>query len=115
MNLKETAREGLAEMKQAGKKLNLDTFGEIMDKFIRESAFGVLAYKDEGEEEFHVKGAGCGAVMDFYIFLNALPALYREMLEEMGGKASSKWLSRIAFGRIRSMTSAASCGRRLLP
>ena len=83
MNLKETARQGLREKK---KELNLDTFGEIMDGFIRESDCGLLVSKEEGAEDFTVRGAGCGAVIDFYIFLNALPDIYRRMLEEMGGR-----------------------------
>ena len=83
MNLKETARRGLQEKK---KELNLENFGEIMDEFIQKSSCGLAVYKEEGEEDFRVEGAGCGAVIDFYIFLCALPDIYRRMLEEMGGR-----------------------------
>lgn len=86
-NLKETARQGLQEKK---KELNLDTFGEIMDEFIQESACGLVIHKEEGADFFQVEGAGCGAVVDFYIFMNALPDMFRRMLEEMGGKGEVK-------------------------
>ena len=68
MNLKEMVRNWLREKK---KELNPDTFGEIMDEFIRESACEMVIHKEEGADFFQVEGAGCGAVVDFYIFMNA--------------------------------------------
>ena len=87
MNLKETARKGLQEKQ---KELNLDAFVEIMDGFIRESAYELVIHKEKGGDLFRIKGAGCGAVVDFYIFMNALPDMFRRMLEEMGGKGEVK-------------------------
>ena len=83
MTLKERVRQGLTD---EHKGLDIDTFGEIMDRFIRESACALLVHKEEGENEFHVQGVGCGAVTDFYILLNAIGPLYEKMLEEMGGR-----------------------------
>lgn len=82
MDLRERTRQGLT---QEHKQLDLDSFGEIMDNFIHESRCGLLVTKEEGEKDFHVQGAGCGAVVDFYIFLNALPEIFKAMLREMGG------------------------------
>ena len=82
MDLRERARQGLS---QEHKQFDLDSFGEIMDNFIHESRCGLLVTKEEGEEDFHVHGAGCGAVVNFYIFMSALPEIFKAMLREMGG------------------------------
>lgn len=62
MDLRERTRQGLT---QEHKQFDLDSFGEIMDNFIHESRCGLLVTKEEGEKDFHVQGAGCGAVVDF--------------------------------------------------
>lgn len=67
-------------------RLDLDTFGKIMDEFIEQSRCGLAVTKEEGETEWTVHGSGCGPVMDFYIFLNALEPIYMDMLEAMGGR-----------------------------
>ena len=83
MELRDTVKAGL---KEEHKHLDIDSFGEIMDGFIKKSKVGLLVYKAENEEDFHVQGAGVGAVMDFYIFLNALAPIFEQMMAEMDGK-----------------------------
>ena len=78
MNLRENIDKNMNK-----KELNLDTFGEIMDVFIRKSACSMTVFKAENSEEWHVEGAGCGAVVDFYIFLNTIEPIFLKMLEEM--------------------------------
>ena len=83
MNLKETMKKEKSRIDDVRKRLDLDSFGEIMDEFIRKSRMALLVTKEENEEEWHVQGVGCGAVMDFYVLTNALQPLYLQMLEEM--------------------------------
>ena len=78
MNLRENINKNMNP-----KELNLDTFGEIMDAFIKKSACGVAVYKEEDSEEWKIEGAGCGAVMDFYIFTNGIEPIFLKMLDEM--------------------------------
>lgn len=88
-----TLRENINDRKGELEGLNLETFGEMMDKVIEASRLGLLVTKEEGEKDFHVLGAGCGAVMDFYIFLNALPVLFENMLEEMNHQLEEEKLA----------------------
>lgn len=83
MELRDTVKAGL---KEEHKRLDIDSFGEIVDGFIRKSKVALLVYKEENEADFHVQGAGVGAVMDFYLFLNALGPIFERMLAEMDGK-----------------------------
>lgn len=69
--------------KEKMKRLDLEKFGEIMDEFIQKSKVGIAVTKEEESEKWTVHGAGCGAVMDFYIFLNALEPIFLNMLDEM--------------------------------
>ena len=80
MDLRTNLRNELPGKK---KELNLENFGEIMDEIISKSKLGLMVMKEENSEEFIVKGAGCGAVMDFYIFLNAIQPIFLQMLKEM--------------------------------
>lgn len=79
MDLKQSIQEKMPDPK----KLDLDRFGAIMDEAITACECGLMIYKDAGSTEWQYKGAGCGAVMDFYIFLNGLTPLYQKMCEEM--------------------------------
>lgn len=88
-----TLRENINDRKGELEELNLETFGEMMDKVIEDSRLGLLVTKEEGETEFNVLGAGCGAVLDFYIFLNALPVLFEKMLEEMNHQLEEEKLA----------------------
>lgn len=68
---------------QQEKTFDMDSFGEIMEDFIRKNALGLLVTKKENSEEWDVTGVGGGAVMDFYIFLNAIEPLFLRLLDEM--------------------------------
>ena len=81
MDLKDTIQNGMTPEK--AKHLDIDTFGEIMDDFIQKSEVALLIRKKENSKEWDVMGAGCGAIMDFYIFLNALGPILENMLEEL--------------------------------
>lgn len=65
-------------------ELNLDTFGEIMDNFIHEAHIQLLIDMPEGTTEAQLKdNTGMGAVVQFYIILNAVEAVYKDLLKQM--------------------------------
>lgn len=112
MNLKDSIRREGPEMKK--KALDLGTFGDLMDGVIRRSDVGLLIKKKAGEAEWTVSGAGCGAVMDFYIFLNALEPIFLRMLKEMeraGGAPDAERLAGELCGVVKETLVSAAAGR----
>ena len=93
MDLRKTIDTEREAMDKVRKTLNLDTFGEIMDEFIRKSAVGLLVCKKENEEDWTVRGAGCGSVIDFYIMTNAVQPIFLQMLREMKGQIDPELLA----------------------
>ena len=62
-------------------ELNLDTFGEIMDKFIHENEIALLVSKEAMTDDWRVReNTGCGPVMQLHILLNALSVVLTDML-----------------------------------
>jgi len=98
-----TLRENINDRKGELEELNLETFGEMMEKVIVASRLGLLVTKKEGETEFNVLGAGCGAVMDFYIFLNALPVIFEKMREEMNNELKAEELAEALCAEMRKV------------
>ena len=67
------------------KKLDLDSFGEIMDKFILENEVGMSIIMPEGTIEPEIQdNTGIGPVMQFYILLNALVSVVKNVTDLMG-------------------------------
>ena len=67
------------------KKLDLDSFGEIMDKFILENEVGMSIIMPEGTIEPEIQdNTGMGPVMQFYILLNALVAVVKNVTDLTG-------------------------------
>lgn len=66
-------------------KLDLDSFGEIMDKFILENEVGMSIIMPEGTIEPEIQdNIGVGPVMQFYIVLNALVYITKNVTDLMG-------------------------------
>lgn len=66
------------------KKLDLDSFGEIMDKFILDNDISLLINMPAGTIEPEIQdNTGMGPVMQFYIVLNALPRIVTETMDLM--------------------------------
>ena len=76
-------QENLRRNKGAIMQLDLDSFGKIMDDFIEKSRIGLLVTKTENSKKWKVEGVGCGAVMDFYVLLNAMEPIFLRMIDEM--------------------------------
>lgn len=67
------------------KKLDLDSFGEIMDKFILENEVGMSIIMPEGTIEPEIQdNTGMGPVMQFYIVLNAFSRIVTETMDLIG-------------------------------
>ena len=67
------------------KELDLDSFGEIMDKFILENEVGMSIIMPEGTIEPEIQdNTGAGPVMQLYILLNALVAVVKNVTDLMG-------------------------------
>ena len=65
--------------------LDLDTFGEIMDKFIKDNEIKMLITLPEGSIDPVIDdNVGAGSVMQFYIVLNALPTICKQLKDGMG-------------------------------
>lgn len=65
--------------------LNLDTFGEIMDNFIRESNIKMLIELPKGTEEAKVKCTDIHTV-DFFALLAAIRPVFLSVIDDMGGE-----------------------------
>lgn len=67
-----------------GKVLDLDTFGEIMDKFIKDNEIKMLITLPEGSVDSVVDdNVDAGSVIQFYIVLNALPTICKQLKDDM--------------------------------
>lgn len=67
------------------KKLDLDSFGEIIDKFILENEVGMSIIMPDGTIEPEIQdNTGAGPVMQLYILLNALVAVVKNVTDLMG-------------------------------
>lgn len=62
-------------------EMNLETFGEIMDKFIEDYNIQLVVEIPEGSSEPSViDNTGLGSVMQFYILLSAMEKVIPEVL-----------------------------------
>lgn len=65
--------------------MNLDKFGEIIDNFLKENHIQMLIDIPEGTINPAVEdNTGLGAVIKFYVLLNALVSVCKEMKRDMG-------------------------------
>lgn len=69
-------------------ELNIDTFGEIIDKFLMENHVQMLIDMPEGTLDVEVKdNVQLGPTVQFYILLQALPEVFKQFRETLGGNA----------------------------
>lgn len=62
------------------KEFNIDTFGEIMDEFLKRAPVQMLIEMPEGTIEPEITdNVGLGGVVQFYILLQSLCPIYKEM------------------------------------
>ena len=62
--------------------LDFDTFGQIMDDFIKEAPIQMLIEMPAGTTDAKIRdNTQAGPVMQLYIILNAVEAIYKSMCE----------------------------------
>ena len=67
------------------KKFDSDSFGKIMDKFILDNDISLLINMPAGTIEPEIQdNTGMGPVMQFYILLNALVDIVKNVTDLMG-------------------------------
>lgn len=74
-------------------KLTLDSFGEIMDQFLRDNEICMLLTLPEGTLDVQVQdNVQLGGTVQFYIMLNAIIPICDAMLKDMGiYRKSAEW------------------------
>lgn len=64
------------------KKLDLDSFGEMIDEFLKDNVIQMLLTIPAGTMDVQVRdNTGMGAVVQFYILLNAISSVGAAALE----------------------------------
>lgn len=72
------------------RELNLDTFGEIVDEFLKENEIQMLITIPEGSiTPETMDNVELGPVVHFYILLKALTTVVKEMVDAMSINAGS--------------------------
>lgn len=72
------------------RELNLDTFGEIVDEFLKENEIQMLITIPKGSITPEVRdNVGLGPVVHFYILLKALTTVVKETVDVMSIDAGS--------------------------
>lgn len=74
-------------------KLTLDSFGEIMDQFLKDNEICMLLTLPEGTLDVQVQdNVHFGSVVRFYILLNAIKPICDAVLKDMGiYRKSAEW------------------------
>lgn len=86
-------------------KIDLGTFGDIVDEFLKENGIQMLLTVPEGSDDVDVQvedNAGLGGVVQFYILLNAIKPITADMRIQMGIDDKPDEWKRVA-GRLLSM------------
>lgn len=75
------------------RKLDLDTFGEIIDKFLEENEIRMLLTMPKGTQKVQVMdNVNLGPTVQFYIMLNSITAICKELRNQLGiDTASPEW------------------------
>ena len=74
-------------------ELNLDSFGEIIDRFLMDNEVQMLLTLPKGTIDVQVQdNTGLGSTVQFYILLNAIEPICDAMLKDMGiDRKSAEW------------------------
>ena len=71
--------------------VDLDTFGLIMDDFIRENDVQLIVKLPAGQEEPQIHdNIGAGPVMTFYLLLNCIGPVFHDLMAILGEKATDQ-------------------------
>lgn len=75
------------------KKLDLDSFGDIVDKFLEENEVKMLLTMPKGTLYVQVEdNVNLGPTVQFFILLNSIEAICKELRNQLGiDTASPEW------------------------
>ena len=66
-------------------KLDLDSFGAIVDRFLKDNVIHMMLTLPEGSVDVQVRdNTGLGSTVQFYILLNAIKPICNAMQKDMG-------------------------------
>ncbi len=72
-------------------KLTLDSFGEIIDNFLKENEIHMLLTLPKGSLDVHTEdNTGLGSVVQFYILLNSIKSIAGDMKKVLGIDSKSR-------------------------
>lgn len=67
------------------KKMDLDSFGEIIDRILEESEFQMLLTMPKGTQEVQIKdNMGLGSAVQFFAMLKGIETIIKTMQTELG-------------------------------
>lgn len=88
------------------KKLDLDSFGDIVDKFLEENEVEMLLTMPKGTQTVQVKdNVNLGPTVQFFILLNSITTICKEMRTLLGiDTASPEWerMVNVMLGMVKS-------------
>lgn len=83
-------------------EFNLDSFGEIIDRFLMDNEVQMLLTLPKGTVDVQVQdNTGLGSVVQFYILLNAIKSISNTMCRDMGIDGSSPEWGHVADELLR--------------
>ena len=67
------------------KKIDLDSFGEIIDRILEENEFQMLLTMPKGTQDVQIKdNMGLGPTVQFYAMLKGIETIIKTMQEDLG-------------------------------
>lgn len=100
-------------------ELNLDSFGEIIDRFLMDNEVQMLLTLPKITLDVQVQdNTGLGSIVQFYILLNAIKPICDAVLKDIGiDRKSTEWeeVADTLLGMIKDeiMGGEPNCGRKL--
>ena len=76
--------DALCEGRVSNGSVDIDTFGEIMDKYLTDNRVWMFIDMPEGTQKAKIIGTGV-ATIDFYMLLSAARTTFDQMIDELGG------------------------------
>lgn len=99
--------------------MDIDKFGEIMDKFIEEANIAMLITMPEGTTEATLEDScKLGPAVQLYILLNAIPSAVKSMVKivgEMDAKATARTIAALVRDDIRVAVAEANAALKAEP
>ena len=78
--------------------MDLDSFGDIVDKFLEENEVEMLLTMPKGTQTVQVEdNVNLGPIAQFYIMLNSITTICKELRNDFGIDAASPEWSRLVY------------------